>query len=120
MKRYIIDTLASCGFVEGKTLVLQGTYNPDEPYPDTFVTFWVNSTADNTHFENIVSSVDWDISVILYSNDPATVNTKPDEIRAAMRAAGFIPQGKGQDVPSDEPTHTGWTMDFRYTEYLKI
>ena len=118
MKRLLIETLAKVGFVEGKTLFLQGTLNPAEPYPETFATFWTNDTPDNAHFDNETKSVDWLFTVILYSNNPATVNEKPNEIRAALKAAGFIPQGKGQDIPSDEPTHTGWAMDFIITENL--
>lgn len=118
MKRKLINALVGCGFVEGETLFLHGTMNPDKAYPETFVTFWTDSTDDNAHYDNKSVSVDWSFSVILYSANPATVNTKPDEIRAALKAAGFIPQGKGQDAPSDEPTHTGWAMDFITTEYL--
>lgn len=118
MKQKLIDALVGCGFVEGKTLFLQGTLNPNDAYPATFVTFWTNSTDDNAHFDNGVKSVDWAFTVILYSDNPATVNTKPAEIRNALKAAGFIPQGKGNDVMSDEPTHTGWAMDFIISEYL--
>lgn len=118
MKQKLINALVGCGFVEGKTLFLHGTLNPEEAYPETFVTFWTDSTDDNAHFDNKAISVDWAFSVILYSANPATVNTKPNEIRAALKAAGFIPQGKGQDAPSDEPTHTGWAMDFITTEFL--
>ncbi len=118
MKNFLIKTLEKVGFIEGKTLFLQGSLNSSEVYPDTFVTFWTNDTPDNAHFDNETKSVDWLFSVILYSNNPDTVNTKPDEIRAALKAAGFIPQGKGHDIPSDAPTHTGWAMDFVITEYL--
>lgn len=114
MKQKLITALNAFGY----PVFLQGTLNPDEAYPNTFITFWTDYTADNAHFENKTTSIDWSFSVILYSNDPEIVNTKPDEIRAALRAAGFIPQGKGQDIPSDEPTHTGWAMDFIITENL--
>ena len=120
MKQIVIDALARLGFVEGKTNFLQGTHNPAEAYPDTFTTFWVNSTDDGAHFDNETLTYDWSITVILYSNDPAIVNTKPDEIRAEFKAAGFIPQGKGNDVPSDNAAFTGWAMDFIYTEHLQI
>lgn len=116
MKQKLIDALVAVGFVEGKTLFLQGTINPEEAYPESFVTFWTDSTDNNAHFDNITTSYDWTFSVIFYSAIPALVNTKPDEIRAALKAAGFIPQGKGQDVLSDEKTHTGWAMDFVITE----
>ena len=117
MKQKLINALKSCGFVEGATMFLQGTISPDERSPETFVTFWVDSTENNGHFDNAVVAIDWAFSVMLYSNDPATVNTKPNEIRTALTAAGFIPQGKGHDIYSDEPTHTGWAMDFIFTEY---
>lgn len=118
MKQKLINALVKCGFVEGETLFLQGTLNPEEAYPKTFVTFWTDSTDDGAHFDNKTNSVVWSFSVMLYSDDPATVNTKPDEIRTALKAAGFIPQGKGNDLLSDEPTHTGWAMDFIGVEFI--
>lgn len=117
MKQKLIDALIKCGFEEAETLFLQGTMNPNEPYPDTFVTFWTSSTSDGMHFENQTKSYEWSFSVILYSNDANIVNTKPEEIRAVLKKDGFIPLGKGQDVPSDEPTYTGWAMDFIISEY---
>lgn len=97
---------------------LQGTLNSEEAYPDTFITFWTNYTDDNSHFDDETYSVDWDFSVIFYSNNATLVNTKPAEILSALKAAGFIPQGKGNDVLSDHPTHTGWAMEFIVNEIL--
>lgn len=118
MKQKLIAALVKCGFVEGETLVLQGTLDPDKPYPDNFVTIWTDYTADNSHFDNVVNSVGWAFTVIFYTNNPAEITTKPIEIIDTLRAAGFIPQGKGQDIPSDEPTHTGWAMEFLGVENL--
>lgn len=97
---------------------MQGTINEDEAYPETFITFWTNYTDDNEHLDDEVVSVDWNFSVNFYSSDPALVNSKPDEIRTALKAAGFIPQGKGNDIISDQPSHTGWTIDFIIKEKL--
>lgn len=118
MKKHLFNTLATVGFVEGQTSFLQGTFNPAEAYPETFVTVWTNSVDDATHADNETTSYDWAFTVILYSSNPAVVNEKPREIIAALKAAGFIPQGKGQDIPSDVDTHTGWAMDFLITEYV--
>ena len=118
MKLKLIAALENCGFEEGKTIFLHGTMNPEEGYPDEFVTFWTDDVPDGVHFDNVTRSYDWGFSVIYYSCDAARVNTKPNEIRTKLQAAGFIPQGKGQDAPSDESTHTGWAMDFVITEYL--
>ena len=117
-KQILIEILSQFGFVEGVTLCLQGTLNPDEAYPDEFVTFWTDYTDDNAHFDNSVYSVDWSFSVIYYANDPARVNTRPFEFMTALREAGFVPQGVGQDIASDEPTHDGWVVEYIYTQQL--
>jgi hypothetical protein len=112
VKTILINVLKEFGY----PVFLQGSLNQNESYPDSFITFWTDYTADNSHYDDAVHSVDWSFSVIFYSKDANLVNEKPFEIRAALIEAGFIAQGKGQDIPSDEPTHTGWAMDFRYIE----
>lgn len=114
MKQLLLNTLSALGY----PVYLQGTLNPDEAYPNSFITYWTNYTADNAHYDNTVHSVDWAFSVIFYSNNPTLTNTIPTSIIAALKAAGFIPQGKGQDIASDEITHTGWAMDFIIAENL--
>lgn len=113
MKRLLIDTLSVLGY----PVYLQGTINPEKAYPESFITFWTDYTADNAHYDNAVHSVDWNFTVIFYSSDPTLVNTAPIAILSAMKRAGFVPQGKGQDIPSDEPTHTGWEQEYIYTEF---
>lgn len=112
MKDKLLPVLHSFGY----PVYLQGTLNPEEVYPDSFITFWTDYTTDNGHYDNGVHSVDWSVSVFFYSNDPALVNKKPFEIAAALRFAGFIPQGRGHDLASDEPTHTGWVSEYIYNE----
>lgn len=113
MKQKLLDILEKhC------SAFLQGTMNPDEEYPAEFVTFWTPTTSDNAHYDNAVTAVNWTFYVVYYSNDPLQVNTKPLEIAADLKAAGFVQQGRGYDILSDEPTHTGWAMDFTYTEKL--
>ncbi len=116
MKQKLIDTLKTCGFIEGETLILQGTLDKNAEYPDNFVTIWTDYTADNSHFDNEVNSTDWHFTVIFYTSNPELISEKPKEIINALRAAGFVPQGKGQDIPSDEETHTGWAMEFLCVE----
>lgn len=115
MKQKLIDILERhCP----DAVYLQGTMNPDEEYPSEFVTFWTNSTDAAAHYDNDAAAYDWGFAVIYYSNDPAKVNTKPFEIAADLKAAGFVQQGRGNDIPSDEKTHTGWAMDFWCVERL--
>ena len=117
MKQTFIEALET---VCPNNVFLQGTLSEDEAYPDEFITFFINITEDNAHYDNSVHSIDWTFSAIYYSNDPADVDPeeKPKEIIAACKQAGFIPQGKGNDTPSDRPTHTGWAMNFIATEII--
>lgn len=113
MKNKLIALLDQYGF----PVFLQGTLNPEEEYPETFITFWTDSVDDGTHFDNETTSFDWAFSIILYSSNPVIVNTLPDNMHADLKAAGFIPQGKGFDVASGNPTHTGWAMDVIGSEF---
>lgn len=112
MKQKLIDVLKSFGY----PVKLQGSINEKEAYPDTFITYWTTDVLDNAHYDDEPTSYAWDFAVIIYSNDPLIIDAKKDEIKLALKNAGFIPQGKGMDVLSDEPTHTGWAMDFYYIE----
>ena len=118
-KQILIEALTLLGFEDGKTIFLQGTMNPEAAYPAEFVTFWTNYTEDNSHYDNATNSVDWNFSVMYYAEDAALVNTKPLEIAKALKQRGFVQQGKGQDVLSDEITHTGWALEFTYPEYQR-
>lgn len=112
MKQKLIEVLETFGY----PIFLQGSLNGQSAYPETFITYFVDDAPDNAHYDNEATSYAWDFSVILYGNDPLTVNTKADEIRKKLKDAGFIPQGKGRDYPSDVPSHTGWAMDFYIIE----
>jgi hypothetical protein len=115
MKQKLIDVLETfCP----QDVYLQGSMNPADAYPSEFITFFTTQTEDIAHYDNAVQTVGWRFAVIYYSDDPTKVNTKPFEIAAALKAAGFIQQGKGSDVLSDEHTHTGWAMDFIYPEKI--
>ena len=107
MKNKLIALLGKYGF----PVFLQGTLNPEQEYPETFITFWTDNVGDGGHFDNETTSFNWSFSIILYSSNPEIVNTLPATMRTDLKAAGFIPQGKGFDVPSDEPTQTGWALD---------
>lgn len=109
MKQQLIDILETfCP----NNVYLQGVLNPNADYPQAFITFFVTETADLEHFDNETAGVAWYFNVVFYSNNPAEFNTIPALIITALKQAGFIPQGKGRDILSDRPTHTGWAMEF--------
>lgn len=112
MKTLLIETLEATSY----PVYLQGTMAEDEAYPDSFITFFVIDSNDAAHYDNESTGTAWEYQVIFYSSDPRLVEAVPKDIRSRLKAAGFIPRGRGRDIPSDEPTHTGWAMEYYYLE----
>lgn len=103
MKDLLIETLDPLGF----PILLQGSMGEDEQYPESFFTFWNNSADGDAFYDNEEHRYIWDFDLNFYSSDPALVNTKLIKAKELLKAQGFIATGKGHDVISDEPTHTG-------------
>lgn len=113
MKEQLIEILSTFGF----PVKLQGSIAQNEKYPDSFFTFWNNETYDGSHYSNLPISYVWNFTINFYSNNPALVNTTLLQARGLLKQNGWIVGGKGQDVPSDEPTHTGRSIDALYLEF---
>lgn len=103
MTEKLIEILSAFGY----PVRLQGSLAKDEAYPDSFFTFWNNSSDDGSHYDNGPIFYVWNFDVNFYSTDPALVYTQLEAARVALKAAGFIISGRGYTVASDEPTHTG-------------
>lgn len=95
---------------------LQGTLNPESPYPQKFITFYTMDSEFDSFYDNDANKIDWYIHVVFYSSNPAEVLNTPPQIIRALKAAGFIPINAGIDIPSDVVTHTGWAMEFIYPQ----
>lgn len=112
MKDLLIQTLSALGY----DVILQGSLAENEPYPESFITFTTISSPETVHLDDNPHGTQWQYSVIFYTSNPALMSTVPIQIYNAMRGAGFVPQGKGFDIPSDEPTHTGWANEYYYLD----
>lgn len=95
----------------------QGSMSADETYPDTFFTFWNNASVDHNHYDDSEYGCTWDFDVNVYSSDPELTYSLLLEARSLLKAAGWIISGKGYDVTSDEPTHTGRGFNAIFLEF---
>lgn len=103
MKELLIKTLKPLGFPIKK----QGSLNKEEPYPESFFTFWNNDSFDDSYYDNEEHQTIWDFDLNFYSIDPELVEEKIREAKKLLKEQGFIVNGNGYDVASDEKTHTG-------------
>lgn len=103
MKELLVNLLESFGY----PVYLQGTLHEEVPYPEHFFTYFNNDTSDLAHYDNSTVDFEWNFDVMFYSIDPELVLDMCDRARKLLKQNGFVIPGKGFDVMSDEPTHTG-------------
>ena len=101
-----------------ENVYLQGTLNPDETFPDTFITFFITNSDLNSFYDDDANRIEWSIAVMIYSTDPDTIDTIAKGVIKDCKNAGFIPQGVGNDIPSGIETHTGWAIDLVYPQII--
>lgn len=107
MRDELIEILEGLGY----TAQLQGTLAEGEPYPEAFFTFWNDDTPGAAFYDDDARCFEHEFTVYFYATDPALVAEMTSRVRQAFRTAGWIVQGKGYDVPVDQPTHTGRAID---------
>lgn len=112
MREALIELLSSYGF----PVFLQGTLAKNEPYPDSFFTFWNDQTIDLAHFNNDSIAFVWYFTVYFYSNDPESVNTMMESVRTLLKSHGWNMTGAGYDAPTDEQSHTGRALEVFYIQ----
>ncbi len=97
-------------------VIQQGSMSMDDVYPESFFTFWNNSSTDEAFYDNTESETVWNFDLNYYSDDPTSVNNILLEAKTLLKSAGFIPNGSGYDVMSDEKTHTGRGINLLFIE----
>lgn len=103
----------------GYPVFLQGSILADQPYPDSFFTFWNSTTDSQSFYDNDESAINWVYTIAFYSTNPITVNTVLFTAKQMLKRAGFIVSGGGFDLLSDEKTHTGRGLIVQYLQTKK-
>lgn len=93
---------------------LMHTMPAEERYPESFFTFLAIDAPFTAFYDNRPHAAVWAFWIGFYSSDPALVESVPVELAARLQAAGWTVPGLGEDVRSDEPTHTGRRISAYY------
>ncbi len=91
----------------------QGTVTKD--YPELFITFYEVVSKGGSHYDNKSNSCIYNFDVNVYGKDADTVYSTLDSAIEILKENGFIVDGKGIDVPSDNVEYIG-----RHIEIIKI
>ena len=113
MVDHLIELLSSFGY----PVIRQGSLAQDAEYDETFLTFWNTESPNHAHYDNTPYGTAWGFDVNVYSSDPTTTYNLLQQVRVRLQDAGWIVPGKGYDVASDEPTHTGRGMEVYYMDF---
>lgn len=113
MEDNLIEVLTTLGY----PVYRQGSMSDEEAYPETFITFWNYDSPDHNHYDNDDYGTEWSFNIYVYSSDPELTYSVLLDARSALKADGWICQGKGFDVQSDEETHTGRGLNVIYMEF---
>lgn len=97
---------------------LMHTMPMDEVYPESFFTFMSTEAPFSAHYDNKPHSVLWGFAIGFYSSDPALVESATLELVQRLQASDWIVPGMGEDVASDEPTHTGRRITALYVQHI--
>lgn len=103
----------------GYPLFLHGTLNDADAFPDSFFTYFNSSTPEHMFYDNDAHSAVWVYQVYFYSTDRQTAETVIEQARAALKQAGFVPNGKSIDANSGQKTHTGRMFTVRGIEHYE-
>lgn len=112
MEDSLIEILQSFGY----PVYRQGSMSNDAVYPETFFTFWNNSSPNHAHYDNDEYGTAWDFNIFVYSSDSELVYSLLMQARKALKEAGWVTPSKGFDVASDEATHTGRGLEIFYLD----
>lgn len=113
MEDLLISLLESFGYPVKR----QGSLADDEDYPESFFTFWNNTSYESAFYDNAEHSEIGDFDVNFYSTDPALVYSKIREAKKLLKASNFIVYDSGHDLASDVDTHTGRGISVLYNDF---
>lgn len=113
MEDLLISTLETLGY----PVLLQGSLLPEQPYPDSFFTFWNDSSEGVALYDNTYEgATTWNYSINFYSTNPDLVSTELLRAKELLLRLGWVITGAGYSVPSDEITHTGRGIECSYRQ----
>ena len=98
----------------GLPVFIQGDMPEEMAYPATFVTYIWLSSSDLWRFSNKAIATVYTAQVTVYSCFPDAIDEYLEKVILLLEKNGYSKSGNGRMIPSDEPTHLGWTIDFDF------
>lgn len=106
----VYETLVPLGY----PIKEQGTYPPGAVLPETYITYFLVDSPNETHYDNKLESTTYRIQLCIYSIKPSIKQNGDNLFKSVMLEGGFLRIG-GRDLPFNSSTgHYCYTCDYRY------
>lgn len=86
--------------------------------PDSYITYWSDTSTDNLNVDNKAVSVDYPFTVIFYTTDWENIYSRFEEIISLLKSKGYVMDGMGYDVPSGLDDYSARCIEVTKTEKL--
>ena len=116
MEDVLIAILENFGF----PVYRQGAMSNDAIYPETFITYWNNSSPDHSHYDNAGRGTAWNYTVNVYSEDSAEAYRLIGEIRSLRHEPALEQAEKIRSVFRAEAARLGGAAEITVTEDLRL
>lgn len=85
----------------------QGSFSETDKLPDSFFTFWNVATLDNSYYNNNNIRTIYEWAIYFYTNNANIIYSKMNEFINLAKENGFIIDGNGNDINSNEVNYFG-------------
>lgn len=79
----------------------------EQKYPPMFFTFLCEDAPYGEYYDNKPCAYIWTFAIGVYGDNPVEVESVTGDLVKRLAASGWIVPDMGEDVQSDEQTHTG-------------
>ena len=107
----LITALAPCGI----EVRYQGSLSEEEPLSDTFMTYQISDSQEDSYYDNASQRETTHIQLIIYTTKMSIIKTLPLQVSSLIKQAGFVRVSLGRDF-GFYGQHYGWLMEIHYTE----
>lgn len=116
MENKLVSILGGLKLTNEFDVILQGTLDPEEVYPEHFFTYWNWETPRESFYDNSYSKVNWAFQIVAYSTDRTFLSVMVKEALKELERNGFIIEDNGEDISTSDKHHTAKLFEVRFLE----
>lgn len=116
MENKLVSVLEELELSQEFDVILQGTIDPEDGYPDNFFSYWNWETPRDGYYDNRHTKVLWGFQIVAYSTDRNFLIEMTKKAIEKLEENKFIIDSDGEDISSNLKSHTGKMIEVYFIE----